>query len=89
MKDFTDREQSFSLESQAGDAKEWIDATLQRSNVRITGPMRRHPISQRREPGSHCPPALRMRLSWSRGHSTVIQPPSAPNSTGPILDGTG
>ena len=29
----------------------------------ITGPIRRLSINQRREPGSHCPPALRMRQS--------------------------
>jgi hypothetical protein len=34
-----------------------------RSKARITGPMRRRSISQRRVPGSHWPPARRMSVS--------------------------
>ena len=60
-----------------------------RSSVRITGPMRRRSISQRREPASHWPPALRIMLSNSRGQRSVTHLPSVPNSTGPILGGTG
>jgi hypothetical protein len=65
------------------------NGSTDRSSARITGPMRRRSMSQRREPASHCPPALRIMPSNSRGQRNVTQLPSAPNSTGPILGGTG
>ena len=75
-----------SVQNQAGGTKQGIHSPFERANH---GPMRRRSISQRREPASHWPPALRIMLSNSRGQRSVTQLPSVPNSTGPIRGGTG
>ena len=58
-----------------------------RRRWRRTGPIRRRSISQRRVPGSHKPPALRISGSNSCGQRTATIAPSVPNSTGPMRAG--
>ena len=62
---------------------------VSRSSARITGPIRCRGTSQRREPGSHAPPARRKTASSSRGARTATRFPSWPNSAGPTWAGRG
>ena len=55
--------------------------------LRITDPMRRRSISQRRLPGSHSPPALRISRLRSCGQQTAIIAPSGLNSHRPTYAG--
>ena len=56
-------------------------------SARITGPTRRRSISQRREPGSHTPPACRNTPSNSRGARIATIRPSSLNTAGPTCCG--
>ena len=58
-----------------------------RRRWRRTGPICLCSMSQRRLPGPHKPPALRMSGSSSCGQRTATIPPSMPNSTGPMRAG--
>ena len=63
--------------------------SVSRSSARITGPIRCRVTSQRREPGSHTPPARCRMWAKSCGHRTATMRPNSANSTGPMRAGRG